>query len=52
MKISIIGSGFVGVAAGKGLIDLGNEVIFYDVVNKNLPNFTTDITYAIGLFLS
>ena len=48
MKISIIGSGFVGVALGKGLIDLGNGVIFYDVVNKNLPNFTTDITYAIG----
>ena len=22
-------------------------MIFYDVVNKNLPNFTTDITYAI-----
>lgn len=47
MKISIIGSGFVGIAIGKGLIDLGNEVIFYDVVNKNLLNFTTDINYAI-----
>jgi len=47
MKISIIGSGFVGVAVGKGLIDLGNEVIFYDVINKNLPNFTKDINYAI-----
>jgi len=47
MKISIIGSGFVGIALGKELIDLGNEVIFYDVVNKNLLNFTTDITYAI-----
>lgn len=40
MKISIIGSGFVGTALGKGLIELGNEVIFYDVVNKDLPNFT------------
>ena len=47
MKITIIGSGFVGIALGKGLIDLGNEVIFYDVVNKNLPNFTNDINYAI-----
>ena len=47
MKIAIIGSGFVGIAIGKGLIGLGNEVIFYDVVNKNLPNFTKDINYAI-----
>ncbi|RCV66107.1 UDPglucose 6-dehydrogenase [Methanophagales archaeon] len=47
MKISIIGSGFVGKAIGKGLIDLGNEVIFYDVVDKDLPNFTNDINYAI-----
>ena len=29
MKISIIGSGFVGTAIGKGLIELGNEVILY-----------------------
>ena len=49
MKISIIGSGFVGTALGKGLIELGNEVIFYDVVDKNLPNFTftKDINHAI-----
>ena len=47
MKITIIGSGFVGIAIGKGLIELGNGVIFYDVVNKNLPNFTEDINYAI-----
>ena len=47
MKISIIGSGFVGIAAGKGLISLGNEVIFADVVAKNLPNFTKDINRAI-----
>jgi UDP-glucose 6-dehydrogenase len=31
MKISIIGSGFVGTAIGKGLIELGNGVIFYDI---------------------
>ena len=49
MKISIVGSGFVGTALGKGLIELGNEVIFYDVVDKNLPNFTftKDINHAI-----
>jgi len=49
MKISIIGSGFVGTALGMGLIELGNEVIFYDVVDKNLQNFTftKDIKHAI-----
>ena len=45
--ISIIGSGWVGTAIGKGLIKLGNEVIFYDVVDKDLPNFTKDINHAI-----
>jgi len=29
MKISIMGSGFVGTATGRGLIELGSEVIFY-----------------------
>ena len=33
-RISIIGSGWVGTALGKGLAELGNEVIFYDVVDK------------------
>ena len=47
MKISIIGSGFVGTALGKGLIELGNEVIYYDVVDKDLPNFTKNIHIAI-----
>ena len=52
MKISIIGSGFVGMAIGKGLIELSNEVIFYDVVDKDLPNFTftKDINHAIENF--
>ena len=49
-KISIIGSGWVGTALGKGLAELGNEVIFHDVVDKNLPNFTKDINYAIEYF--
>jgi UDPglucose 6-dehydrogenase len=46
-KISIIGSGFVGETVGKGFASLGYDVIFYDVVNKNLPNFTKDINYAV-----
>ena len=27
--------------------NLGNEVIFHDIVDKALPNFTKDISYAI-----
>ena len=46
-KISIIGSGFVGEILGRGLIELGNEVIFYDIVDKELPEFTKDINYAV-----
>ena len=46
-RISIIGSGWVGTALGEGLAELGNEVIFYDVVDKNLPNFTKDVSYAV-----
>ncbi len=45
--ISIIGSGWVGAAIGKGFSRLGFDVIFYDVVEKDLPNFTTDIEYAV-----
>lgn len=46
-KISIIGSGWVGTAIGKGFTEMGYEAIFYDIVDKNLPNFTKDINYAI-----
>ena len=46
-KISIIGSGWVGTAIGKGFAEMGYEVIFFDVVDKSLPNFTKDINYAI-----
>lgn len=45
--ISIIGSGFTGAAAGRGLEHLGHEVIFYDVQWKDLPNFTQDLDQAI-----
>ena len=47
IEISILGSGWVGTALGNGLIELGNEVIFYDIVEKNLPNFTKDLNHAI-----
>ncbi|MCK4735282.1 MAG: UDP-glucose/GDP-mannose dehydrogenase family protein, partial [Methanophagales archaeon] len=46
-KISIIGSGWVGTIIGKGFSKLGYNVIFYDVVDKNLPDFTKDIGYAV-----
>lgn len=46
-KISIIGSGWVGIAIGKGFAEMGYEEIFYDIVDKDLPNFTMDINYAI-----
>jgi UDPglucose 6-dehydrogenase len=40
--------GWVGTAIGKSLIELGNEVILYDMLDKNLPNFTKDIDYAVA----
>lgn len=46
-RISIIGNGFVGMTVGKGFIELGDKVIFYDVVDKDLPNFTKNINLAI-----
>jgi UDPglucose 6-dehydrogenase len=46
-KISIIGSGWVGTAIGKGFTEIGYKVIFYDVVDKRLPNFTIDINHTI-----
>jgi len=47
MKISIVGSGWVGTNIGKGFRKMGYKVIFYDVVDKELPDFTKDINYAI-----
>lgn len=46
-KISIIGSGWVGTAIGLGYTKLGYQVIFHDIVAKDLPNFTKDIHVAI-----
>lgn len=47
MRISIIGSGVVGSQTGLGLKQLGHDVIFYDVIDKDLPNFTNDLKKAI-----
>jgi len=47
LRISIIGSGWVGTAIGKGFSKLGFDVIFHDIVEKDLPGFTMDINYAI-----
>jgi len=46
-RVSIIGTGWVGTSVGKGFTGLGYEVIFCDVVSKDLSNFTNDINYAI-----
>ena len=46
-RISIIGAGWVGTAVGRGFIEIGHEVIFHDIVDKDLPNFTKDIGYAV-----
>ena len=46
-KISIIGSGFVGEILGRGLMGRSYTVIFHDIVDKDLPNFTKDIDYAV-----
>lgn len=46
-RMDIIGSGFVGERVGRGLVSSSRNVIFYDVVDKNLPNFTRDINYSV-----
>jgi UDPglucose 6-dehydrogenase len=54
VRISIIGSGYVGTAIGKGFKQLGNEVIFYDVDEEKVKklkeeglNATSNIDYVI-----
>lgn len=38
MKISIIGSGIVGQSTGLGMLQLGHNVIFYDINSSHLDN--------------
>lgn len=53
-NISIIGSGVVGSAVGKGFIDLGNKVWFYDIDKYKIKIMetqgllaTTDLKYIV-----
>src|SRR5712691_4539671 len=36
MRVSIIGSGVVGYATGRGLAQMGSEVVFYDVNSRTI----------------
>ena len=47
MRVSIVGSGWVGTAIGKGLAKMGNYVIFHDIVDKELPNWM-DADWILG----
>jgi UDPglucose 6-dehydrogenase len=54
-KVSILGSGIVGMAVGLGLSKLGNSVIFYDIDEKKVQQLsnsglaaTSQIEKAIG----
>jgi len=51
MKISVIGSGYVGIVTGMCFAELGNEVIFVDVDQKkiDLINSGTAPIYEVGL---
>ncbi|MFA4662864.1 UDP-glucose dehydrogenase family protein [Pyrococcus kukulkanii] len=51
MKISIIGSGYVGVVTGIGFAKLGNEVIFVDIEERKIEliNQGTPPIYEEGL---
>ena len=53
-NISILGSGVVGSATGKGLKDIGNNVLFYDIDTNRIESLkkqdlhaTTDLGYAV-----
>lgn len=55
VKVSIIGSGFVGTAIGNGIKETGNDVIFYDISKDRLKQLekegfdvTDDIEYAVN----
>ncbi|NJE76718.1 UDP-glucose/GDP-mannose dehydrogenase family protein [Thermococcus sp. ES12] len=51
MKVSVIGSGYVGLVTGMGFVKLGNEVIFVDVDEKkiNTINNSQPPIYEKGL---
>jgi len=49
-KISIIGSGVVGTATGRGFDKLGHEVIFYDVAKEKLRSLK-NLGYSVATTL-
>lgn len=49
MKISIIGSGYVGETVGRGFNALGNEVIFYDINNEVLDKLKPEFNVSLDL---
>ena len=51
MKVSVIGSGYVGLVTGMGFVKLGNEVIFVDVDERkiNMINSAKPPIYEEGL---
>lgn len=48
MKISIIGSGWVGENTGKGLITLGHQVIFHDISDIRVKELQDEGLQATG----
>jgi len=51
MKISVIGSGYVGLVTGVGFVKVGNEVIFVDIDGRKIQmiNQATPPIYEEGL---
>lgn len=51
MKVSIVGSGYVGLVTGMGFVKLGNEVIFIDIDDRKIQmiNQATPPIYEEGL---
>jgi UDPglucose 6-dehydrogenase len=48
VKVAIIGSGVVGHATGKGLAQMGNEVIFYDVNPRTIQRLEKEGLQVAG----
>jgi len=49
MKISIIGSGFVGEKVGRGFSTLGYDIIFHDINNEVLSKLENEFETSIDL---
>jgi UDPglucose 6-dehydrogenase len=42
LKVSVIGSGVVGTIMGNGLVQIGNDVTFYDINDKRLDELRSE----------